>query len=365
MSKIKSGIFIMPFHDPSKPLHVCHDEDLELLVEADRLGLDEFWVGEHQTLKWEPIVSPEMFIAAGFRQTDNIRIGPAPLLLNLHHPASVASRLSFLDHFSHGRLNLAFGYGGTPSDQELLGTKDLDSFELTKESAKIILKLWELDPPYKLENRFWDISLESKDDVIGYGEIQKPFQRPHPPISVPVTGRNSRSAKLAAQYGFSPFSHSITATSVLADNWATYSNELERSGNTPDRRDWKIARTIFLADSDEKAEKIARSNSIMTAYRYLASAIKKGPGLEIMKDDVGIEDSEIDDDYFINNLVIAGSVETVLQRILRLIDDVGTFGTLINMSFDWINDSDRRYWMDSMALFQTELMPRLNKAIEN
>ena len=34
----------MPFHDPGKPLHECHDEDLELLVEADRLGFDEFHV---------------------------------------------------------------------------------------------------------------------------------------------------------------------------------------------------------------------------------------------------------------------------------------------------------------------------------
>ena len=38
----------MPFHAPGKPLHECHDEDLELLVEADRLGFDEFWVGEHR-----------------------------------------------------------------------------------------------------------------------------------------------------------------------------------------------------------------------------------------------------------------------------------------------------------------------------
>ena len=113
---IKSGIFIMPFHPPGKPLAQSHDEDMELALAAEEFGFDEFWVGEHHSMAWEPIVSPEMFISAVFRQTERMRLGPAPVLLNLHHPAQVAHRLAFLDHFSHGRLNLAFGYGASPSD---------------------------------------------------------------------------------------------------------------------------------------------------------------------------------------------------------------------------------------------------------
>ena len=91
----------MPFHPPDKELAQCHDEDMELLIESDKLGIDEFWVGEHHTLAWEPIVSPEMFIAAGFRQTEQIRIGPAPLLLNFHHPAQVANRVSLKNFGDH------------------------------------------------------------------------------------------------------------------------------------------------------------------------------------------------------------------------------------------------------------------------
>ncbi|GIT59519.1 MAG: hypothetical protein Ct9H300mP19_14670 [Dehalococcoidia bacterium] len=68
LQRVKSGIFIMPFHSPDKPLAQCHDEDMELALRAEELGYDEFWVGEHHTLAWEPIVSPEMFIAAVFRK---------------------------------------------------------------------------------------------------------------------------------------------------------------------------------------------------------------------------------------------------------------------------------------------------------
>ena len=102
MDKIKGGIFIMPFHPPEKPLAQSHDEDMELALAAEEFGFDEFWVGEHHTMGWEPIVSPEMFIAAVFRQTKRMRLGPSPILLNLHHPVQVAHRLAFLDHFSHG-----------------------------------------------------------------------------------------------------------------------------------------------------------------------------------------------------------------------------------------------------------------------
>ena len=50
MSKIKSGIFIMPFHDPVKPVAQAYDEDMELVVRADELGFDEFWIGS--TIRW-------------------------------------------------------------------------------------------------------------------------------------------------------------------------------------------------------------------------------------------------------------------------------------------------------------------------
>ena len=39
---IDHGMFIMPFHDPDKPLGQCYDEDLELIILAEQLGFKEF-----------------------------------------------------------------------------------------------------------------------------------------------------------------------------------------------------------------------------------------------------------------------------------------------------------------------------------
>src|SRR5438876_9150759 len=127
------GMFIMPFHDPAKPVAQCCDEDLELIVRAEELGFSEFWIGEHHTMKYEPIVMPEMFIARALGDTEEIRMGAAPVCLNQHHPAHIAGRLAFLDHLSKGRLNLCFGASSVTADHELYGTDPQPSGAMVEE----------------------------------------------------------------------------------------------------------------------------------------------------------------------------------------------------------------------------------------
>ena len=70
---IRYGMFIMPFHDPAKPLGQCYDEDLELIVRAEELNFSEFWIGEHHTMKFEPIIMPEIFIARALGEEIDLR----------------------------------------------------------------------------------------------------------------------------------------------------------------------------------------------------------------------------------------------------------------------------------------------------
>ena len=51
--RMKLGMFVMPVHDPDKPLAQCFDEDLELAVKCEELGFDDFWVGEHHSSTYE------------------------------------------------------------------------------------------------------------------------------------------------------------------------------------------------------------------------------------------------------------------------------------------------------------------------
>lgn len=351
----------MPFHPPDKPLSQCYDEDIELVVRADALGFDEFWIGEHHTMKYESVVVPEVFIARVLGETERIRLGPSPICLNQHHPAYVATRLAFLDHLSKGRLNLCFGPGGVISDYELYGQDPKIGGAMTVEALDVILKLWSSEPPYEHNGEFWQFSLKENVDLeTQIGFIHKPLQQPHPPIAMPGVNRNSYTLQLAGKYGFAPYSAALAAGNVLADNWATYENAAREAGREPKRDDWKVARQIFLADTTAEAVERVRTNSVGQNFEYLARLMDLGPGRGFLKRDLEMADADCNLDYWLTEQIIAGDVDEVLRRLLLLIEESGTFGTLILMAFDW---DDKASWLRNLDLFANELMPALNKAV--
>ncbi|MBI4531346.1 MAG: LLM class flavin-dependent oxidoreductase [Candidatus Latescibacteria bacterium] len=361
IQKIDYGMFIMPFHSPAKPLAQCYDEDLELIVHAEELGFTEFWIGEHHTMKYENIVMPEIFIGRALGETHRIRLGPAPVCLQQHHPAHVASRLSFLDHLSKGRLNLCFGPGSVTADQELYGVDPKNAPEMVDEAIDIILYLWASDPPYEIDGKYWTISLKKYvDEETGIGFIHKPLQRPHPPISVPAMSRNSPSMKMAGGRGYKPIGHCLVTANVLVDNWKTYDQAALEAGRRPNRADWKIMRSIFLADTTKEARQRARTNSLGQNYEYIGKIFDRGLGRKIYKRDLSMSDADCNMDYLMEEQIIAGDVDEVLRRLLLMMEETGPFGMLILMGYDW---DDRESWLHSMDLFVHELMPALNKAV--
>jgi len=361
VEQIRYGMFIMPFHPPSKSPGQCYDEDLELIIRAEELGFDEFWIGEHHTMKYENIVMPEIFIARALGETSTIRMGPAPVCLQQHHPAHVACRLAFLDHLSGGRLNLCFGPGSVTADQELYGIDPKNAAEMVAEAIDIILKLWESDPPYEIPGKYWNISLKKYvDEETGIGYIPRPLQQPLPRIAIPGMSRNSPSMQMAGRRGYQPFGHCLVAGNVLADFWKTYEAAALEAGRQPDRSDFKISRSIFLADTTREAQKIARGNSLGQNYEYIGRLFDKGLGRKIYKRDLNMSDADCNMDYLMTEQIIAGDVDEVLRRLLGLIEETGPFGTLVLMSYDW---DDKEAWLNSMNLFANELMPALNKAV--
>jgi alkanesulfonate monooxygenase SsuD/methylene tetrahydromethanopterin reductase-like flavin-dependent oxidoreductase (luciferase family) len=358
---IRYGMFIMPFHPPTKPPAQCYDEDLELIVRAEELGFSEFWIGEHHTMQYENIVMPEIFIGRALGATRRIRLGPAPVCLNQHHPAHVACRLAFLDHLSKGRLNLCFGPGSVSADQELYGADPKNAPAMVEEAIDMILQLWTSEPPYEIAGKFWSVRLKkSVDEETGIGYIPRPLQKPHPPIALPGTSRGSPTMKLAGQRGFQPFGHCLVTGNVLADMWTTYEKAALEVGRRPSRADWKVSRSIFLADTTAEARQRVRTNSLGRNFEYIGRLFDKGPGRKVYKRDLAMSDADCNLDYLMGEQIIAGDVDEVLRRLLGLIDEIGPFGTLVLMSYDW---DDKPSWLRSMELFARELMPALNKAV--
>ena len=85
-------------------------------VMADELGYDRIWLGEHHFDVDGTDASPNPIMLATdlAARTSRIRFGMAAVSLTLWHPLRVAEDLAILDHFSDGRLDVAFGRGILP-----------------------------------------------------------------------------------------------------------------------------------------------------------------------------------------------------------------------------------------------------------
>lgn len=358
-SPLRFGMFVMPIHPAEKPWVQCIEEDLELAVQCDRLGFDDFWVGEHHSSSVENIVMPEIFLAKVLGMTKSIRIGPAPVCLQYHHPVHVAGRLAFLDHLSHGRLNICFGPGAIPTDMEVFGAQPSETGARVAESIDMILRIWEGQLPIDLKGRFWNATM--KDHLhpdFGVGHLHRPLQTPYPPIYVPSISRRSPGLVKAAERGFRFISHHMLHADVLKEQWQTYSAAAAKAGRTATPSDWAIARNIFVAETTEEARELARNNSLGKCLRYILDLTQATAptGITMWKRDERQTDAECSLDYFLDEVVIAGDPDEVTRKLVQLRQEIGPFGSLILTAHDW---DDRSHWNRSLELFANHVMPRL------
>jgi len=360
---LELGMFVMPIHDPTKPMSQCFDEDLELAIKCEELGFKDFWVGEHHSSTYENIVMPEIFLGKVLGQTNSIRVGPAPVCWQYHNPVHVANRLAFLDHLSHGRLNVCFGPGAVPTDMEVYGVHAKDTGARVAEAIDFILKIWTSDPPYKIDGQFWSMRLsETVDEEMGIGALHKPLQQPHPPIYVPSISRASKGLAAAAARDFRFISHHMIHTDVLVDQWKTYSEGAASAGRAAQPSDWSIARNIFVADTTDEAKQFARDSSLGKCLQYILdlTARTAPTGLQMWKPNPNMPEADCNLDYFMDQVIIAGDPDQVTNQLVELRECVGPFGTLVHVAHDW---DDRERWLRNFELFASEVLPAYNRAI--
>src|SRR5205807_737493 len=108
---------------------------------------------------------------------------------------------------------------------------------------------------------------------------------------------------------------------LLADFWQTYETAALEAGRRPNRADYKVARSIFLADSTAEARRRARTNSLGHCYEYIGRLFDKGLGRKIYKRDLAMSDADCNLDFLMGEQIIAGSVEEVLRRLLLMVEE--------------------------------------------
>lgn len=357
---------MMPVHPLHREPAVTLLEDREAVILADQLGFYDAFVGEHLTDKAENITNSFIFLATLINDTRTIKLATGTSNLSQSHPTLIAAHAAMFDHLSKGRFIFGVSPGALASDAEALGILDEDRNKLFAEAIDVILAIWERDPPYDIDlpgNRFKVTTARTLASDIGKGIMYKPYQKPRPEIVGTVVAPFSKGVIAMGERDFHPLSANFLLSQWLPSHWANYSEGKRRAGARPDPADWRIARTIFVADDDKVAARYARDdpNSPYRFYwRQLRIKLTIAKRHIVFKTHEGQDDAELTDDYVVEKLVICGTVNKVVDGILRLREEAGDFGELVYAGMDWV---DPKLARRSMELMATEVMPRVNKAI--
>jgi alkanesulfonate monooxygenase SsuD/methylene tetrahydromethanopterin reductase-like flavin-dependent oxidoreductase (luciferase family) len=194
---VKFGIFYehqlpRPWDEGSE-LKLVQDA-LEQVELADRLGFDVVWEVEHHFLEeYSHSSAPEVFLAAASQRTRNIRLGHGIIQTapGYNHPARTAERVAMLDLVSGGRVE--FGSGESSSEAELggFGVDPATKRDAWLEGLEVAIRCMTETPFTGVDGRF--VTMPPRNVV------PKPVQKPHPPLWVACSRRDT--ILLAAEKG--------------------------------------------------------------------------------------------------------------------------------------------------------------------
>jgi alkanesulfonate monooxygenase SsuD/methylene tetrahydromethanopterin reductase-like flavin-dependent oxidoreductase (luciferase family) len=361
-------MFMMPVHPLHRNPTATLREDREAVILADKLGFHDVFIGEHLSDKAENITNSLMFLATLIHSTQRIRLASGTCNLSHMHPTLVAAHAAMFDHLAEGRFIFGISPGALASDAEALGILGEDRNKMFAEAIDVILAIWEREAPYDIEfpnNRFRVSTRESLALDVGVGTMPKPYQSPRPEIVGTVVAPFSKGVIAMGERDFHPLSANFLLPKWVKTHWGNYVEGKQNVRVAADVGDWRVARSVFVADDDKVARAYGGSDA-QSPYRFyykqLLTKLRKANRHEVFKDRRDQPDDEITVDHVLDRVNICGSVNKVVDEILSLREVVGDFGELVYAGVDWVDPELARRSMELMA---EKVMPRVNEALRD
>ena len=363
---MRLGYFTMPVHPIGRDWSQTLREDREAVILADKLGFYDAFVGEHLTDACETVTNSMLFHATLIHDTKTIKLATGTTNLSQMHPVLIAVNAAMFDHLAQGRFIMGVSAGALTSDAEALGILVEDRNKMFAEAIDVILAIWERDPPYDIDfpdNRFKVAINKTAAHDLGIGIMGKPFQKPRPEIVGTVVAPFSPGVVLMGKRDFHPLSANFLLANHLKSHWANYAKGRAEAGAKADVADWRVARTIFVADDDKTALRYGREDA-SSPYRFyfeqMQAKMRRGKRLYVFKSHKDQPDDEITHDFVMDHCVIHGTVNKVVDAILAMREQTGDFGELVYAGMDWVEPALAKR---SMQLLAEQVMPRVNAAI--
>ena len=178
---------------PDSELRLVHDA-IDQCVLGDKLGIDYAWSVEHHFLEeYSHCSASEVFLSAIAAKTQRINIGFGirQVISNYNHPARTAEAVGMLDLVSNGRAQFGIGEGATRLELGGFGIPARRKRDMCLEAAREISDMMVMEPYPGYECEDWSLPCRNV--------LPKPIQKPHPPIWMACTNRDT--IRVAAQNG--------------------------------------------------------------------------------------------------------------------------------------------------------------------
>jgi alkanesulfonate monooxygenase SsuD/methylene tetrahydromethanopterin reductase-like flavin-dependent oxidoreductase (luciferase family) len=243
--------------------HRLFTEAQEQIVLSDKIGFDYAWVVEHHFLdEYSHSSSPEVFLAAASGKTSNIRLahGVRQVIPNYNHPARTAESLSALDLVSDGRVDMGFGEGATRLELGGFGIPAKEKRALALEAVEQICNMMVLSPYPGFEGMGFSMPCRNI--------IPKPLQKPHPPLWMACSNRET--IKIAAQNGVGALAFSFLDRDEAASWSKIYYDTIKSDECVP--IGWSVNANLAVVSAfslhEDRAEAIRRGKDNFEFFRY-------------------------------------------------------------------------------------------------
>ncbi len=350
MARIKFGTFLAPHHPIGESPTLQFQRDLDLATHLDRLGYDEFWVGEHHSTGWEMIASPELFLSAAAMVTHRIKLGTGVVSLPYHHPFNVAQRMVQLDHISQGRAMFGSGPGALPSDARMLNIDPMTQRDRQDEALGVIIRLMRGE-------RF---SHESDWFTLNDAGLQI---LPHQEDMAMVTASSISPSgmTIAGKYGIgvlSIASNSSEGIQALPTQWQFAEDSAAKHGQTVDRANWRVMMSWHIAETREQAKQESILGLQKWHNEYNVKVLGR-PGAQWVDDPEELYNQVAAGGAEGGGAAVIGTPDDLIEAILELQKTTGGFGVVLGFANDWANiEATRKSW-DLVARY---VMPAVNGA---
>jgi alkanesulfonate monooxygenase SsuD/methylene tetrahydromethanopterin reductase-like flavin-dependent oxidoreductase (luciferase family) len=118
-------------------------------------------------------------------------------------------------------------------------------------------------------------------------------------------------------------------------------------------------REVFVAETDAEAWRLSVGGMMGRMMgEYFLPLLANFGFKEYLKHAPDVPDSDVTVEYCANHNWLVGSPKTVTEKLERIHDEVGGFGSLLVFGFDYADNPEA--WRTSLGLLVEEVLPKLS-----